>query len=36
MLATVHKDKEKIEQTIQSLETYKMEALEKTFRKVNK
>ncbi|KAI7903060.1 uncharacterized protein BX663DRAFT_434418 [Cokeromyces recurvatus] len=36
MLATVQKDKQKIEDTIQTLENYKMEALEKTYRKVNK
>ncbi|KAG2232864.1 hypothetical protein INT48_006316 [Thamnidium elegans] len=36
MLATVQKDKKKIEETIRTLENYKMEALEKTFHKVNK
>lgn len=36
MLATVQKDKQKIEDTIQTLENYKMEALEKTYRKVNR
>jgi structural maintenance of chromosome 2 len=36
MLATVQKDKQKIEDTIQTLENYKMEALETTYRKVNK
>ncbi|KAI9478463.1 MAG: hypothetical protein EXX96DRAFT_248991 [Benjaminiella poitrasii] len=36
MLATVQKDKQKIEDTIQTLENYKMEALEKTYSKVNK
>lgn len=36
MLSTVHKDKKKIEETIVSLENYKMEALEKTFIKVDK
>ncbi|KAG0191422.1 Structural maintenance of chromosomes protein 2 [Apophysomyces sp. BC1034] len=35
MLTTVHKDKQKIEATIQSLDDYKMEALEKTWSKVN-
>ncbi|CAO3620284.1 unnamed protein product [Mucor fragilis] len=36
MLSTVQKDKQKIEDTIVTLENYKMEALEKTYRKVNK
>lgn len=36
MLETVQKDKRKIEETIQSLDTYKLEALEKTWSKVNK
>lgn len=36
MLATVQKDKQKIEDTITTLENYKMEALDKTYRKVNK
>ncbi|KAI8643677.1 P-loop containing nucleoside triphosphate hydrolase protein [Parasitella parasitica] len=35
MLSTVQKDKQKIEDTIVTLENYKMEALDKTFRKVN-
>ena len=36
MLQTVQKDKQKIEDTINSLEEYKMEALERTWSKVNK
>ncbi|KAI8063508.1 RecF/RecN/SMC [Gongronella butleri] len=36
MLDTVQKDRRKIEDTINSLEEYKMEALERTHRKVNK
>ncbi|RCI07057.1 Structural maintenance of chromosomes protein 2 [Rhizopus stolonifer] len=36
MLSTVQKDKQKIEDTIQTLENYKLEALEKTYTKVNK
>ncbi|KAI8378675.1 RecF/RecN/SMC [Choanephora cucurbitarum] len=36
MLTTVQKDKQKIEDTIQTLENYKLEALEKTYTKVNK
>ncbi|KAI0075029.1 P-loop containing nucleoside triphosphate hydrolase protein [Panus rudis PR-1116 ss-1] len=35
MLATVLKDKEKIEQTIDELDRYKRDALEKTWKKVN-
>ncbi|KAI9302946.1 RecF/RecN/SMC [Cunninghamella echinulata] len=35
MLETVRKDKQKIEETISSLENYKLEALERTWRKVN-
>ncbi|TCD71064.1 Structural maintenance of chromosomes protein 2 [Steccherinum ochraceum] len=35
MLATVLKDKEKIEQTIEELDRYKRDALEKTWTKVN-
>ncbi|CAL1701767.1 unnamed protein product [Somion occarium] len=35
MLATVLKDKEKIEQTIDELDRYKLDALEKTWSKVN-
>ncbi|KZT03117.1 condensin complex subunit SMC2 [Laetiporus sulphureus 93-53] len=35
MLATVLKDKEKIEQTIEELDRYKLDALEKTWSKVN-
>ncbi|KAF7722002.1 Structural maintenance of chromosomes protein 2 [Apophysomyces ossiformis] len=35
MLATVQKDKQKIEDTIKSLDNYKLEALEKTWTKVN-
>lgn len=35
MLATVLKDKEKIEQTIEELDRYKRDALEKTWSKVN-
>ncbi|KAH8105378.1 condensin complex subunit SMC2 [Cristinia sonorae] len=35
MLATVLKDKEKIEQTIEELDRYKLDALEKTWNKVN-
>ncbi|KAI7888401.1 P-loop containing nucleoside triphosphate hydrolase protein [Mucor mucedo] len=36
MLSTIQKDKKKIEDTIVTLENYKMEALEKTFVKVDK
>ena len=36
MLATVLKDKEKIEQTIEELDRYKLDALEKTWAKVNR
>lgn len=36
MLATVEKDKSKIEGTIDKLDKYKLEALEKTFNQVNK
>lgn len=36
MMTTVQKDKEKIEETIQSLDEYKLEALERTWTKVNK
>ncbi|KAG0872348.1 hypothetical protein G6F16_005241 [Rhizopus arrhizus] len=36
MIATVEKDKKKIEETISTLENYKLEALEKTYTKVNK
>ncbi|CEG76326.1 Putative Structural maintenance of chromosomes protein [Rhizopus microsporus] len=36
MIATVEKDKQKIEDTISTLENYKLEALEKTYTKVNK
>ncbi|KAI9488964.1 RecF/RecN/SMC [Zychaea mexicana] len=36
MLQTVQKDKQKIEDTIKSLDDYKMEALERTWSKVNK
>lgn len=36
MLQTVQKDKQKIEETIKSLDEYKLEALEKTWTKVNK
>ncbi|KAI3648547.1 hypothetical protein MP228_006401 [Amoeboaphelidium protococcarum] len=35
MLATVRKDKEKIEETIQQLDHYKREALQRTWQKVN-
>ncbi|KAL4247183.1 SMC family protein [Abortiporus biennis] len=35
MLSTVLKDKEKIEQTIEELDRYKLDALEKTWAKVN-
>lgn len=35
MLGTVLKDKEKIEQTIEELDRYKRDALEKTWSKVN-
>lgn len=35
MLSTVLKDKEKIEQTIEELDRYKRDALEKTWTKVN-
>ena len=35
MLRTVIKDKSKIEETIESLEQYKKEALQKTWEKVN-
>ena len=35
MLATVKKDKGKIEETIDQLETYKQEALQKTWNQVN-
>ena len=35
MLATVLKDKEKIEQTIEELDRYKRDALQKTWEKVN-
>lgn len=35
MLETVKKDRQKIEETISSLENYKLEALEKTWLKVN-
>jgi structural maintenance of chromosome 2 len=35
MLATVQKDKKKIENTIVSLDNYKKDALEKTWEKVN-
>ena len=35
MLGTVLKDKEKIEQTIDELDKYKRDALEKTWTKVN-
>ncbi|ORX55008.1 RecF/RecN/SMC protein [Hesseltinella vesiculosa] len=36
MLDTVQKDRQKIEETINSLEEYKLEALDRTYRKVNK
>lgn len=36
MITTVEKDKQKIEDTINTLENYKLEALEKTYTKVNK
>jgi len=35
MLATVKKDKSKIEDTIASLDQYKRDALQKTWEKVN-
>jgi len=35
MLATVMKDKEKIEETIKELDRYKRDALQKTWEKVN-
>jgi hypothetical protein len=35
MLATVKKDKEKIEETIDELDRYKRDALQKTWEKVN-
>ena len=35
MLATVMKDKEKIEETIEELDRYKRDALQKTWEKVN-
>lgn len=35
MLTTVMKDKEKIEQTIEELDRYKRDALQKTWEKVN-
>ena len=35
MLATVLKDKEKIEETIEELDRYKRDALQKTWEKVN-
>lgn len=35
MLATVLKDKEKIEETIDELDRYKRDALQKTWEKVN-
>lgn len=35
MLSTVLKDKEKIEQTIEELDRYKRDALQKTWEKVN-
>ncbi|QSL66168.1 hypothetical protein MERGE_000543 [Pneumocystis wakefieldiae] len=35
MVKTIHKDKCKIEDTIRSLENYKMEALQRTWKKVN-
>ncbi|EMR09778.1 hypothetical protein PNEG_01962 [Pneumocystis murina B123] len=35
MVKTIHKDKRKIEDTIKSLEDYKMEALQRTWKKVN-
>lgn len=35
MVKTIHKDKRKIEDTIRSLEDYKMEALQKTWKKVD-
>jgi structural maintenance of chromosome 2 len=35
MLATVLKDKEKIEDTIEELDRYKRDALQKTWEKVN-
>jgi structural maintenance of chromosome 2 len=35
MLETVQKDRQKIEETVASLENYKLEALDKTWRKVN-
>lgn len=35
MLATVMKDKEKIEETIEELDRFKRDALEKTWTKVN-
>ena len=35
MLSTVLKDKEKIEQTIEELDRYKRDALDKTWKKVN-
>jgi structural maintenance of chromosome 2 len=36
MLATVLKDKEKIEDTIEELDRYKRDALQKTWEKVNR
>ena len=36
MLATVMKDKEKIEDTIEELDRYKRDALQKTWEKVNR
>lgn len=36
MLTTVRKDKGKIEETIEQLELYKKEALQKTWSQVNK
>lgn len=35
MLSTVLKDKEKIEETIEELDRYKRDALQKTWEKVN-
>jgi len=35
MLSTVLKDKEKIEETIEELDQYKRDALQKTWEKVN-
>lgn len=36
MVKTIYKDKRKIEETIRSLEDYKMEALQKTWKKVDR